>query len=71
MAKRIFKTGWFTKAARKARISDSVLLKAIRQVAEGKAVDLAASGDRTWQKELSTRVMRSRLFTRPRRLCIK
>ncbi|MGO6723070.1 type II toxin-antitoxin system RelE/ParE family toxin [Rhizobium ruizarguesonis] len=35
-----FKTGWFTKAARKARISDSELLKTIRQVAEGKAGDL-------------------------------
>ncbi|MCW1407415.1 type II toxin-antitoxin system RelE/ParE family toxin [Rhizobium sp. 1AS11] len=34
-----FKTGWFTKAARKARISDSELSKAIRQVAEGKADD--------------------------------
>ncbi|MGO7791602.1 type II toxin-antitoxin system RelE/ParE family toxin [Rhizobium ruizarguesonis] len=35
-----FKTRWFTKAARKARISDSELLKTIRQVAEGKAGDL-------------------------------
>ncbi|WP_281410954.1 type II toxin-antitoxin system RelE/ParE family toxin [Rhizobium laguerreae] len=35
-----FKTGWVTKAGRKARISDSELLKAIRQVAEGKADDL-------------------------------
>ncbi|MBY5518372.1 helix-turn-helix domain-containing protein [Rhizobium leguminosarum] len=34
-----FKTGWFTKAACEARISDSELLKAIRQVAEGKADD--------------------------------
>lgn len=40
MVERIYKTGWFTKAARKAHISDSELREAIRQVAEGKADDL-------------------------------
>ena len=40
MVRRIYKTGWFTKAARKAHISDSELREAIRQVAEGKADDL-------------------------------
>lgn len=37
MVGRIYKTGWFTKAARKAHISDSELREAIRQVAKGKA----------------------------------
>ncbi|ANL49387.1 plasmid stabilization system protein (plasmid) [Rhizobium phaseoli] len=40
MVGRIYKTGWFTKAARKAQISDSELREAIRQVAEGQADDL-------------------------------
>ncbi|RUM06521.1 type II toxin-antitoxin system RelE/ParE family toxin [Rhizobium chutanense] len=40
MVGRIYKTGWFTKAARKAHISDSDLREAIRQVAEGKVDDL-------------------------------
>ncbi|MBB6300935.1 hypothetical protein GGE67_001541 [Rhizobium leucaenae] len=40
MDERIFKTRWFTKEAAKAEISDSELLKAIKQVAEGKADDL-------------------------------
>ncbi|WP_442182768.1 type II toxin-antitoxin system RelE/ParE family toxin [Rhizobium leguminosarum] len=66
-----FQTGWFTKAARKARISDSELLKAIRQVAEGKADDPGGVWRSTWQKALSTRAMRSRRFTRPWRLCMK
>ncbi|TAT72135.1 hypothetical protein ELI54_29930 (plasmid) [Rhizobium ruizarguesonis] len=66
-----FKTGWFTKAARKARISDSELLKTIRQVAEGKAGDLGGVWRSNMAKALSTRTMRSRRFTRLRRPCIK
>ncbi len=37
---RSYKTAWFTKAARKARISDQELDKAIAQVALGQADDL-------------------------------
>jgi hypothetical protein len=37
---RVFKTAWFAKAARKARIGDIALCEAIRQVAVGQADDL-------------------------------
>ncbi|MDE1157866.1 MAG: type II toxin-antitoxin system RelE/ParE family toxin [Neorhizobium sp.] len=40
MLLRIFKTSWFAKAARKARISDRALIEAIRQVERGQADDL-------------------------------
>ena len=40
MAGRAFKTAWFAKAARKARITDAELCMAIRQVALGQADDL-------------------------------
>lgn len=36
----VFKTAWFAKAARKARIGDVALCEAIRQVAVGQAADL-------------------------------
>ncbi len=56
MDERIFKTSWFGKAARKARISDVELLKAIRQVAEGKADDL---GGGVFKKRLNDNKHRS------------
>lgn len=37
---RVFKTAWFTKAARKARIEDGELCDAIRDVMRGRADDL-------------------------------
>ena len=37
---RIFKTSWFTKAAKKAGIRDSELCRAMSQVMVGKADDL-------------------------------
>ncbi|MFN3819417.1 type II toxin-antitoxin system RelE/ParE family toxin [Blastomonas sp.] len=37
---RVFKTAWFAKAARKARISDDELCDAIAQVMKGQADDL-------------------------------
>lgn len=40
MKERVFKTAWFAKAARKARISDAELRKAIAQVALGQVDDL-------------------------------
>ena len=39
-AQRVFKTAWFAKAARKARIADEELCSAIRQVMRGQADDL-------------------------------
>jgi len=37
---RIFKTAWFTKAARKAGIEDAVLRESVQQAMRGQAVDL-------------------------------
>jgi len=37
---RIFKTAWFSKAARKAGIDDVALLEAVRQTLLGQAVDM-------------------------------
>ena len=37
---RVFKTAWFSKAARKARIRDGALLKAAREAMRGQADDL-------------------------------
>jgi len=37
---RVFKTAWFSKAARKAHIDDNELCEAIRQVMQGQADDL-------------------------------
>jgi len=37
---RVFKTAWFSKAARKARIPDSALLQAAREAMRGQADDL-------------------------------
>jgi len=40
MTPRIVKTAWFAKAARKARIPDAALIRAIREVSLGQADDL-------------------------------
>ena len=53
---RVFKTAWFTKAARKARISDGELCKAIREVMAGQADDL---GGGVWKKRLDKNRHRS------------
>jgi len=37
---RIFKTAWFAKAARKARIDDAALYEAVQQTVRGQAVDM-------------------------------
>ncbi|MBB3610192.1 type II toxin-antitoxin system RelE/ParE family toxin [Rhizobium sp. BK602] len=56
MVARVFKTSWFSKAARKAHISDKHLANAIRQVAEGKADDL---GGGVFKKRLNDNRHRS------------
>jgi hypothetical protein len=53
---RTFKTSWFSKAARKARISDAELLAATRQVALGQADDL---GGGVFKKRLKNNEHRS------------
>jgi hypothetical protein len=53
---RVFKTAWFTKAAKKAHIDDDELCTAIRQVMLGQADDL---GGGVWKKRLSKNQYRS------------
>jgi hypothetical protein len=53
---RIFKTAWFNKAAKKARISDQELCAAIQQVMQGQADDL---GGGVFKKRLNENRHRS------------
>lgn len=53
---RVFKTAWFSKAARKAQIADKELCSAIRQVMLGQAVDL---GGGVYKKRLDRNRSRS------------
>jgi hypothetical protein len=48
---RVFKTAWFSKAARKARINDDELCVAIRQAMKGQADDL---GGGVFKKRLNS-----------------
>jgi hypothetical protein len=53
---RVFKTAWFSKAARKALVDDEELCKAIRQVMLGQADDL---GGGVYKKRLGKNLYRS------------
>lgn len=53
---RTFKTAWFSKAARKARIKDDELCKAIQEVMDGQADDL---GGGVFKKRLNKNMHRS------------
>ena len=53
---RAFKTAWFSKAARKARIGDHALIAAIREVMQGQADDL---GGGVFKKRLNRNMHRS------------
>ena len=53
---RVFKTAWFTRAARKASISDGELCLAIQQVMDGQADDL---GGGVFKKRLNDNRHRS------------
>jgi hypothetical protein len=61
MPGRTFKTAWFAKAARKVRITDAELCKAIRQVALGQADDL---GGGVFKKRLDKNRHRSIILAR-------
>ena len=56
LANRAFKTAWFAKAAKKARISDLELCQAVQQVAQGQADDL---GGGVFKKRLNSNRHRS------------
>jgi hypothetical protein len=53
---RIFKTAWFVKAARKARITDGELCEAVREAMQGQADDL---GGGVFKKRLNRNMHRS------------
>jgi hypothetical protein len=58
---RVFKTAWFTKAARKAHIPDEELCSAIRQVMLGQADDLSGA---VFKKRLRKNQYRSIILAR-------
>jgi hypothetical protein len=64
---RVFKSAWFSKAARKANISDADLCAAIRQVMQGQAVDL---GGGVFKKRLDRNRSRSIILARGGRLWV-
>lgn len=53
---RVFKTAWFAKEARKAKITDDELCRAINQVMQGQADDL---GGGVYKKRLNDNMHRS------------
>lgn len=54
--KRVFKTSWFSRMAKKAKIKDSDLCEAIQEVMDGQAVDL---GGGVFKKRLNNNQHRS------------
>jgi hypothetical protein len=60
-SERVFKTAWFSRAARKARIEDAELCSAIRQVMLGQADDL---GGGVFKKRLGKNLYRSIIVAR-------
>ena len=62
-SERVFKTAWFTKASKKAHITDHELCSAIRQVMLGQADDL---GGGVFKKRLSKNQYRSLILARGR-----
>jgi hypothetical protein len=64
---RVFKTAWFAKAARKARIGDEELCEAIEEVIKGQADDL---GGGVFKKRLNRNMHRSIVLARGRRYWI-
>ncbi len=64
MGARVFRTAWFTKAARKARIKDDELCAAVRAVMAGQADDL---GGGVFKKRLDRNRSRSIILAKGRR----
>ncbi len=60
-SQRTFKTAWFSKAAKKARIDDAELCKAVQQVMQGQAIDL---GGGVFKKRLNENSHRSIILAR-------
>ncbi|HWB33382.1 MAG TPA: type II toxin-antitoxin system RelE/ParE family toxin [Acidobacteriaceae bacterium] len=66
-SQRVFKSAWFSKAARKAHISDNELCEAIKQVALGQADNL---GGGVFKKRLKKNQYRSIILARSGRYWI-
>ena len=64
---RTFKTAWFAKEAKRAKITDSDLCKAIRQVMQGQADDL---GGGVYKKRLNDNMHRSLVLAKAGRYWI-
>ncbi|MDR2214091.1 MAG: type II toxin-antitoxin system RelE/ParE family toxin [Pseudomonadales bacterium] len=64
---RVFKTAWFTKAARKASVSDDELCTAIREVMRGQAIDL---GGGVFKKRLDKNRRRSIILAKSDRFWV-
>jgi hypothetical protein len=64
---RVFKTAWFSKAARKAHIADDELCSAVRQVILGQADDL---GGGIFKKRLGKNMYRSILLAKGRQFWV-
>lgn len=64
---RVFKTAWFTRAARKALIGDEELCRAVRQAMRGQADDL---GGGVYKKRLDRNRQRSILLAKGRRFWV-
>ena len=61
VSKRVFKTSWFSKAAKKAKIKDSDLCEAIQEAMDGQVVDL---GGGVFKKRLNNNQHRSIILAR-------
>jgi len=66
-AARAFKTAWFAKAARKARIKDDELRQALQEVMKGQADDL---GGGVFKKRLNKNMHRSIILAKGGRIWI-
>jgi hypothetical protein len=64
---RVFKTGWFSKAARKAGITDEELCSAVSQVQRGQADDL---GGGVYKKRLRKNQYRSLILSKTQRFWV-
>jgi hypothetical protein len=64
---RVFKTSWFAKTARKARISDTELCEAIAEVMKGQCDDL---GGGVFKKRLNKNMHRSIILAKGKKACV-